>query len=183
MKVCPVCEAHLKEGVSVCSVCDSDLHVVRQFGELPATLKTMANDAVQAKDPARAIAYYKIAMEMEPQDIGLLSGIARASELGGELVGAQEAWRQVLAVDPTHPEALEHFSLLADRLSQAESSPLKAAAKRGHFFLDFPVFAGWTSGWGGPSEQKRQNRYPRSCPRDPGEAGTGADLKQHDRKS
>jgi nucleoid-associated protein YgaU len=115
-------------------VCDSDLHVVRQFGELPATLKTMANDAVQAKDPARAIAYYKIAMEMEPQDIGLLSGIARASELGGELVGAQEAWRQVLAVDPTHPEALEHFSLLADRLSQAESSPLKAAAKRGHFF-------------------------------------------------
>ncbi len=112
MGACPVCNASLSERAVTCTVCDSDLRVVREMDEMPRKMETAALKAEEEGDLATALLYYGLALEADPENPALLKGKARALEASGRTEEALVEWRSAVERDPEDLAALERLGRL-----------------------------------------------------------------------
>lgn len=149
MKKCPVCKAKLKAGSDVCSVCDTNLRVVREMDYLPATLEQIADEAEGRDDYKKALVYYHLALEMNPMDIGLLRRLAKMLEQTGDSTEAISIWHELLSISPEDSEAIEHIEVLNASIAslEPERDDLAYSGKQRQWFLIpillFALILGW----------------------------------------
>jgi tetratricopeptide (TPR) repeat protein len=113
VKECPVCgNTNIEEGDDTCKVCESDLRIAREMVQFPSSLKQLAYKAENNGEYTRAMTYYRLALEIEPHDEGLLRGLAKVLEKTGNPEEAIAIWKRLLDIIPEDSEGLERIDIL-----------------------------------------------------------------------
>ncbi len=71
--------------------------------------------AAQCGEFAAAAAHFELAVRERPDDANVRFNLAQALDRGGRTIEASDAYRQVLALAPTHPYALARLQQLDSR--------------------------------------------------------------------
>jgi tetratricopeptide (TPR) repeat protein len=127
---------------------------------LPAKLEQIADEAEGRDDYKKALVYYRLALEMNPVDIGLLRHFAKMLERTDDSTEAISIWHEILRISPEDSEAIEHIEVLnASTASlEPELDDLAYSGKQRQWFLIPILLLALILGWFGHAV--KGNYYP-----------------------
>ncbi|HAY21718.1 MAG TPA: hypothetical protein DCY27_06045 [Desulfobacterales bacterium] len=128
---CPVCPFP-ETTRNPCPQCGTDLEPLRWLRRLPQMLEEEAFSQSPQGTRLGSIAYLATAAVLDPASMSSRLALARALLEGGNLEEAQSTVRQILELNPEHPEAqeLERTILESERRRAGEARIVQEAAWR-----------------------------------------------------
>ncbi len=119
MDTCPVCEYSLNDDPDTCVNCGTDLNFLSRIDNMPEKICQSAFHMANAGNDMKALSYYHLARELDPEDPEKVRQIAIIYEKNANFKAARKYWNLLLSFIPQDSQAQSHLKNLLSSEKQA----------------------------------------------------------------